>query len=378
MKKISALVLAVILCLFACCALGEEAEMLRQDELINLRDELVEAARAMPAEALTVYEEDGLYKLDYEAFALESDQNALTDTSVIDGVEITPSENTLADMRGLRPGDSLEQLLAAYPLDNPSLAGTHDEAVLYIAGQLPGTVNTGRLLRDGARAQVVEHAIYAVQGDQVYVSYAVYTLQDDVITAIQVLMQEQPVALGEAQAELEQLSQLQAKTDYSAYRSDDPGELALEDLYFGGFDFVSGTPEQLLAHMGAAQSDTWQQDGANYLRILQWEGMQAIFSYDSARKLQRLNLLEIYEDVLEGPRGLRIDDTLASMIGRFRHDTDEGALYGDGAAAPYGRCDKNNDGTASVVYAVQADNGAVLLRLTVVEGRLADMTCAWR
>ena len=66
------------------------------------------------------------------------------------------------------------------------------------------------------------------------------------------------------------------------------------------------------------------------------------------------------------------------MIGRFRHDADEGALYGDGAAAPYGRCDKNNDGTASVVYAVQADNGAVLLRLTVVEGRLADMTCAWR
>lgn len=278
MKKNVALLIAMILCLFACCALGEEAAMLRQDELINLRDELVESARSMPAEALTVYEEDGMYKLDYDAFALDSDQSALTDTAVIDGVEITPSENTLSDMRGLKPGDSLEQLLAAYPLDNPSLSGTHDEAVLYISGQLPGTVNTGRLLRDGSRAQVVEHAIYAAQGDQVYVSYAVYTLQDDVITAIQVLMQDQPMTLGEAQAELEQLSQLQAKADYSVYRSDDPDELALEDLYFGGFDFVSGTPEQLQAHLGAAQSDTWQQDGANYLRILQWEGIQAIFN----------------------------------------------------------------------------------------------------
>ena len=37
MKKIVALLIAVILCLFACCALGEEAAMLRQDELINLR-----------------------------------------------------------------------------------------------------------------------------------------------------------------------------------------------------------------------------------------------------------------------------------------------------------------------------------------------------
>ena len=378
MKKIVALLIAVILCLFACCALGEEAAMLRQDELINLRDELVESARSMPAEALTVYEEDGMYKLDYDAFALDSDQNALTDTAVIDGVEITPSENTLSDMRGLKPGDSLEQLLAAYPLDNPSLSGTHDEAVLYISGQLPGTVNTGPLLRDGFRAQVVEHAIYAAQGDQVYVSYAVYTLQDDVITAIQVLMQDQPMTLGEAQAELEQLSQLQAKADYSVYRSDDPDELALEDLYFGGFDFVSGTPEQLQARLGAAQSDTWQQDGANYLRILQWEGIQAIFNYDSVRNLQRLSLLEIYEDMLEGPRGLRIDDTLANVIGRFRHDANEGALYGDGVTAPYGRCDKNNDGTASIAYAVQAENGTVLLRLTVVDGRLADMTCAWR
>ena len=211
-----------------------------------------------------------------------------------------------------------------------------------------------------------------------YVSYAVYTLQDDVITAIQVLMQDQPMTLGEAQAELEQLSQLQAKADYSVYRSDDPDELALEDLYFGGFDFVSGTPEQLQARLGVAQSDTWQQDGANYLRILQWEGIQAIFNYDSARNLQRLSLLEIYEDMLEGPRGLRIEDTLASVIGRFRHDANEGALYGDGVTAPYGRCDKNNDGTASIAYAVQAENGTVLLRLTVVDGRLADMTCAWR
>ena len=91
-----------------------------------------------------------------------------------------------------------------------------------------------------------------------------------------------------------------------------------------------------------------------------------------------LSLLEIYEDMLEGPRGLRIDDTLASVIGRFRHDANEGALYGDGVTAPYGRCDKNNDGTASIAYAVQAENGTVLLRLTVVDGRLADMTCAWR
>ncbi len=377
MKKIFALLLTLFLCLFSFSALCDEAEMLRQDEMIGLRDELVEMASSLPAETLTVYEEDGTYRLDYDAFALYSDQTAIADDTVIDGLEITPSESTLSDMRGLKPGDSLEQLLAAYPLDNPSLSGTYDEAVLYISGELPGTVNTGRLVRDGSRALVVEHAVYAAQDDQVYASYVVYTLQDDVITAIQVLMQDQPIVLDEAKAELEALSLLQSKTEYSAYRSDDPEELATEDLYFGGFDFIYGTPEQLIGILGTAQSDTWQQDGSNYLRILQWDGAQAIFNYDSARSLQKLNLLEIYEDLLEGPRGMRIGDTLTSVIGRVRHDAED-ALYGDGATAPYGRCSKSNDGTADVVYAVSAEDGTVLLRLTVVEGRLADMTCSWR
>jgi hypothetical protein len=377
MKKIFALLLTLSLCLFSSSALGDEAEMLRQDEMIGLRDELVEMASSLPAETLTVYEEDGTYRLDYDAFALYSDQTAIADDTVIDGLEITPSESTLSDMRGLKPGDSLEQLLAAYPLDNPSLSGTYDEAVLYISGELPGTVNTGRLVRDGSRALVVEHAVYAAQDDEVYASYVVYTLQDDVITAIQVLMQDQPIALDEAKAELEALSLLQAKTEYSAYRSDDPEELAAEDLYFGGFDFIYGTPEQLIGILGTAQSDTWQQDGSNYLRILQWDGAQAIFNYDSARSLQKLNLLEIYEDLLEGPRGMRIGDTLTAVIGRVRHDAED-ALYGDGTTAPYGRCSKSNDGTADVVYAISAEDGTVLLRLTVVEGRLADMTCSWR
>lgn len=377
MKKIIAIALTIVFCLCAVC-MAEEADMLGQNELIDLMNALVDEAKAMPEGMMTVYEEEGEFKLDYESFALYCDQNALTATAELSGLEITPSEDMRMDMRGLKPGDTLEKLLAAYPLDNASLAGTRQEAVLYIAGTLPGTVNTGRLLRDGSHAQVVEHAIYAVDGQQVYASYIVYTLQEDVITAIQVMLPQQAMTLDEAAAELSALSALQAKDEYNAYRAEDPDEMANEDLYFMGFDFVTGTPAQLLDLLGAAQSDTWQQDGGNQLRIMQWDGAQAIFTYDSAKTLQHLNLLEIYEDVLEGPRGLRIGDAQERVVARFRHDAADGVLYGDGVNAPYGRCDQQSDGTVSVTYAVQCEDGVVLLRLTMVEGRMASMTATWR
>ena len=49
--------------------------------------------------------------------------------------------------------------------------------------------------------------------------------------------------------------------------------------------------------------------------------------------------------------------------------------YGDGENAPYGLLELN-DGGASIVYAVEVEEGAVLLSLTFVGDRLADMTCS--
>ena len=70
-----------------------------------------------------------------------------------------------------------------------------------------------------------------------------------------------------------------------------------------------------------------------------------------------------------------MDDDIESVLERFPQENTTGVLYGDGENAPYGRLELN-DGGAYIVYAVEVEDGAVLLSLTFVGDRLADMTCS--
>ena len=146
-KLLFVLVIAMLLCL---TALADEAAPLTVDELMGFCDAAVEDVLAR-APVAGHEAEDGGYVFDYGDLRIYTLDSSFTAESRVTGVELLGENEDLDAPRGVALGSTLYELLPAYPLDNENLAGDYDGAVLYISGLLPGTVNAGYAVRDGAR-----------------------------------------------------------------------------------------------------------------------------------------------------------------------------------------------------------------------------------
>lgn len=67
-----------------------------------------------------------------------------------------------------------------------------------------------------------------------------------------------------------------------------------------------------------------QDDDGSYLRAMEFTTCAMTFSYDAQKTNPKLEVLTIDMDGLEGPRCVRVGDTLSSVISRFRNG--EGGL----------------------------------------------------
>lgn len=376
MKKGFALFLSLLMLLGCLSARAEEPAALTVDELIGYCDHLLEEALLRGAETAEPDDEGG-YRYDYGDFALYSPDDTLTENSRVTGAQVMSAGGEMADMRGIGLGASLDALLAAYPLDNADLTGTYEGAALYISGMLPDTVNIGYVVRTGSHVLVLAHEVYTANGDTAEKCGVIYTLENNAVMAMEVLLDDESWSLDEAQDYIDELARLQEADAYSMYREANPAPLAREDLRFGAIDFVSASADDMTAALGAAQNDSWENDTNGFLRVMQWEGVQAIFQYDAQRKNASLQLLQVFGEALEGPRGLHMDDSLESALRRFPHEAEVGVLYGDGENAPYGLCDVQGD-SAKLVYAAAAEEGAVLLEADFESDRLLSITCTWQ
>ena len=375
MKKLLSVLVALML-VFALPALAE-SDVLTVDEMLSFRDALLEdALKQSPVTAEPA--EDGGYAFDFAEYILYSPDAQLTADSIVTGVALINPAALLADMRGIAPGHTLDALLNAYPLDNESLQGTYDEAVLYIRGLLPGTVNTGRVIRSGSHVLVLEHDVYTADAESVEKCCMVYTLENNQVIAVQLMLDVQDMTMNDAQAELDVLSTLQETNEYRVYSAENPEAFTREDLSFSGLDFLTVTPEDALNVLGGAVSDTWAQDSDGFMRSMQWDDLQLVFGYDSQKKESRLMLLQVYGDGMEGPRNLHLGDSPESVMARFeRAYTDGAILYGDGKNAPYASYTTRDDGSIYLLYAAQVEDETVLLALTFINEMLVDMTCTY-
>lgn len=375
MKKLLSLLVALLM-LAALPALAE-SDVLTVDEMLSFRDAILEdALKQAPVTAEPA--EDGGYVYNFEEYAVYSPDAQLTADSVVTGVDLINPAALLADMRGIAPGHTLDALLGAYPLDNEGLQGTYGEAVLYIRGLLPGTVNTGRVIRDGSHVLVLEHDVYTADGENVEKCCMVYTLENNAVIAVQLMLDVQEMTLNDAQEELDVLSALQEMNEYRVYSAENPEAFTREDLAFSGLDFLTVTPEDALSSLGDAVSDTWAQDSEGFIRSMQWDDLQLVFGYDSQKKESRLMLLQVYGDGIEGPRNLHLGDSPESVMARFeRVYTDGAILYGDGENAPYASYTTRDDGSIYLLYAAQVEDETVLLALTFIDEMLVDMTCTY-
>ena len=279
-------------------------------------------------------------------------------------------------MRGIGPGSTVQEALAAYPLDNQDLAGTYDEAVLYINGIEPDAVRVGSIVRSGSHILLIDHTVYTPSGAQTQFASVLYTLENNRVTAVQLIPSQETDNLEDVKEEIFRLSELQEQREYSVYRAETPTPLAREDLTFGPIDFLSATEADLIAALGTPEGDIWEEDEEGFLHTLQWEGVQAILRCDAQKQNAVLQYLQIYSERLEGPRGVHMEDSMETVLALFPREGEGDVLYGDGDNAPTGIISHGAE-AVSVLYAAEAEGDQVALKLDFVDDALWVITCMY-
>lgn len=388
MKKVCALLLALILTV-SCAALAEtlpEAEenaVVTAEEIQMYLDRLGDEVAALGNSTVKEHSE-GLSVVSFPGGEmLIAGQEMTADAPVLLATLTSPEAQ---DLRGLKVGDYLMDVLALYPNDNPTLSGTYYDATLYISGEKP-EAHLGYLLRDGQRVESVTFDALTWQEAGVAVTSVIYKLDQNMVTQIIVGSLGAKISEDEALGYIDESAMIQEITEYFAYPLSENGQelapLEREDLSIRArdgvtLDFIDLTAEAMTGAFGAPLVDEWTEDSnGDQLRTMQWDGLSLLLAYDAQKNFLRVDSLTVNDDVAEGPRGVRIGDFLDYVIYRFRHveEFEEDGrvfLYGDGETAPYGVISYSPEST-ELTYALAVNEKTVLWHLTFGSGRLESM-----
>lgn len=398
MKRLFALLVCLVLTLAAPAALQEAPsapEGLKQAEIEQFNHDLLLAAIS---ENLPPFAAEGGYVVrgaNYEILLqgedLSPDSVVLSAAITAPGSGLQTDENAaesaaaatavLSGPRGSLPGMKAEDLLPLFPNENEFLRGQTNSAVLYIEGTLPAAVGTGFVIRDGQDLQLIEYDVYYQVGEGVARTGMMYTIEHGFVTAIRSFVNLEPLSQQEAGNELNKLRELQEQTAYAAFGEHGAGPLEREDLDLGGLDFLDTDDKTAIALLGEPVSqETLQNSDGSALLILQWDGFEAVFTQKAdATRAERLT---VNGGNFEGPRGLRLNDTLAQAISRFEHSgealNESGHLYGDAEnqVPPYGLLVPGAESTL-LYYAVSLDTGKAALILEFVDDVMVSMSITY-
>lgn len=353
-------------------AVAEEsnADILMLEELRQwVNDYKIRALAAQPLNDPTAEEsdtEDG-YMFVYDFATLYMDRPEMTADSVVRELAIYSSDE--AGLRGVRVDDSVDKVLAAYYTENPDLVGNSDQALLYAVDLMPEGAYVGTVLRNGQRIEVLDYSVYEqppTDGDGYTDAGILYTMENGNVTAIRAYGLGVLVPAENVAAAMDSARVLGAETSYSRVETSLVGaELEIfnsEDMIFSGVDFPTLTPEDAIAAFGEPLDDVWLDDEGGYMRAMQFESCEVIFLYDGAQQNGRVKNMTISADGLEGPRSLRVGDTLASVLNRFRngegeYEASQETLYGDLDSDTFGLLEYGTGASAVIEYAALSEDG---------------------
>lgn len=391
MRKCVALFLALMMVLSLTTAVAEsDADALDYDELMNWAEGFKTRALAAgaplndPAEE-AAYTEDG-YAFVYDFATLYMDRPEMTADSVLQAVVVYSPEEQ--GPRGTGVDQLSSEVLNTFYNENDDLQGDSSFAALYVSDTMPAGALWGWVQRDGQRIETIQYAVHeqlSSGGDGYTDCGLVYTLSDNLVAAIRAYGLNETISADEVRSNLDAVQEVSEKTEYAQVPTSINGsELEMfdrDDLIFSGLDFLSLTPEEAEARLGAAQEDDWMEDEGAYLRSMEFASCTMTFSYDAQKQNPTLEMLSIDMDGLEGPRCVRIGDTLSSVISRFRNGEGDydgvsrEVLYGDGENAPYGLAEYGDDATAGLWYAAKLEDGrTVVLSMSFEQMYLSDIT----
>ena len=393
MKKLFCLLLSLAM-LLSSAALAEDVPV--DENAAVTREEIELYLNSMGQAALTgenvevVPLEQGGAQVYLDETVLVIADESLTESSAI--LSAYPGDNQ-ADLRGLFLGSTPNEVLGAYPNDNPTLNGSYYDAALFIAGEKP-EVCAGYVLRDGQQIYLIAYDVFTWQADGVSVSSVSYVLENGCVTSIRVAVDNEMLEEAEALEAIQDIAEMQEISEYFAYPvSVDNGEtlapferedLALRASASDVLDFLDLTAEGLTAVLGPAPVEEWTEDSdGSFLRTLQWEGITVLLRYNAQKQFTAVDSVTINDVNVDGPRGVRVGDSLDSVLFRFRHaeifnSDDTILLYGDGQTPPYGVLAYSPE-NAELSYALSLGDGrAVAWYMTFVIGELQSMTLMLR
>lgn len=325
------------------------------------------------------------YALRFQDFVLYADRMELTEETVLSAVvlDTAPEEDVYPDFRGVCVGMPAREALSRYPFENPSLAGTREEAGLCVAGAVPGRAFTGVLYRDGQTLLSAVYTLYEMADGGVKVYSIEYVFFQGEVSAVRVSLQPGTVSVQAAQQAFGECADRMNIREYSAFLtgSSRPAEpFQQEDLLFSGIDFLGLTPRFAQKMLGAPKEETWVSDSGGWLLTLSWQGLSVTFVCDAEKQPLYAAGFFLEEDLLEGPRGLMPGVSLADILSRFPggenaslSEPGGGELYSleDGSS---GWLETPVDGLATVRYICPVEDGTVLLRLYTESGVLQNLT----
>lgn len=388
MKTLRMLVIALLLLAVSLSAAAqeaapaEEAGPLTLAELELFNQSLLE--RAINDKLETFQAEDGYYLAKGDMYEVQlASPDLSSDSLVLSGalVHYGSRNQVLEGPRGSRTEMNLPDLLALFANDNPYLTGTREVAVLYIRGVLPAAVQTGIVLREGQSVLLVEYNVYYQAGEGVSRAGIQYTIENDLVTAARSFVSQQTLSQQDAQAEIDKLLSLQEAGEYRAYVSQGGTPLGREDLVLAGVDFLDVSPQSIKDSMGEPEvEEKADNTGGGVIITQQWPGLEAVFQQNGDKV--RAYRLTVSDLPFEGPRGIKVGDTLAQVISRFEHGAElpsiGGTLYGDAENQnpPYGLMITGMDGV-ELYYVMEVEENKVGLLLQFLDDQLVSMSLTY-
>lgn len=390
MKKMLCLLLTLtLLCAFAPAQAAQTPSPLTCDEVDAWAKELLAyAATQTPLNdpsAPEAMNEDG-YVFEYPFGALHMSGPDLATAQLI-SVELIGGD--VAAPHGATVYMFSQEVMALFAQTNADLVGTRQAAVIYEEGLLPQTLRWGIAYRDGQRLQTLEYAALEPTEGGFRFRGVSFALQENMVISIQVYGMNQVMDESTAQ-NLSALvdSASTAKTYRQVPSSYNGGELAMfdeEDLVFAGLNLTSLTPEMACLALGDARGDEWIRDvDGGYIRVMTFDTCEVTFACDENRENPKAETFCALTDTVEGPRALRLGDSLTSVRNRFRYgegsfneETMVETLYGENSAAPSGLADYSVDGVTVVYYLAPLDDGrTATLMLTFEQMYMTDLLLA--
>ena len=383
MKKILCLALALMLCAVIPAA-AEDVQPVTAEEmgarLESVRTEM-QAAQPLndPSDAEAQNEDGTLFR--YETVRIYADGTELAPDTPVNALVFEDSEGPV--FRGLGIDSTQDEVLAAFPNDNPELAGTREEALLFLRNTEAGGFVYGRILRDGQRVTAVEYGEVLPAGERFRCIAVTFTLQDQLVVSIRADGLNPEDGLIDATYANEFYTELNSLSGQDAYKAVKTSRNGLEltafdesDLAFSGFSFTELQPDTLPDIMEQEQFDN--EDGTWLLRC-EGAGYEAVFRCDGNGENAKILSFSILDDQLEGPRGVRLGDQFSEDFCRFRsgeHEMSEDLtelLYGTEGTAPWGYADYNPEDMSLRYVTVTQDGAEVELILRFVENYLTEI-----